>query len=190
MSASMPDHCFAPAVRLDEFTVKDLRTIINPTDLPHRDYEPLLRQIEYQGTEKDVCKWLVHNRLNGWETYVQFMDWQEQLADTSLNAVEVANLLQWSGDVRLYCKCPSFKFWGYQYILTQLQASIVPEDRFPHIRNPLLKGICCKHLRKLFRVLPFQTGPIAAAIKQQRAERGIEYLPRAKAPPATPGWVV
>lgn len=178
--------------RLDEFTIKDIRTIIDPTDLPHRDYEPLLKQVEYQGTQKDTCKWLVHNNLNGWETYVQFMDWEEQLNDTSLNAVEVANLLQWSGDIRFYCKCPSFKFHGYNFILSSLGAAIVPENRFPHIRNPELKGIMCKHGRKLFRVLPFQTGPIATAIKQQRVERGIENrtAPATAAAPARTGVVV
>ena len=171
------DPLFDSLRRLDEFTAKDIRNIINPTDLPHRDYEPLLKHVEYQGTNRDICKWLVNNNLNGWECYIQFMDWYEQLRDISLKATDVANLLMWSGDVRLYCKCPSFKYWGMQYILTQLNASIIPEDRFPHIRNPHLKGICCKHLRRLFTVLPFQTGSIAQAVKQQRDQLGIRYQP-------------
>ena len=165
------------AQRLDEFSVKDIAKIINPSDLPHKDYEPLLRQVDYQGTKRDICKWLVNNTYNGWDCYVQFMDWFEQINDTRYNAKQVADLLMWSGDVRLMCKCPSFSFHGYAYILTQLQASIVPEERFPHIRNPQLLGIACKHLRKLFRVLPFQTGRIASAIKQQRDSLGIRYQP-------------
>ena len=172
------NHDLFEQYRLDEFTAKDIRKIINPIDLPHRDYEPLLKQVIFQAVKKNICKWLVMNNLNGWDTYIQFMDWNEQLQDTSLKATEVSNLLMWSGDIRLFCKCPSFKFWGYQYILTQLEASIVPENRFPHVRNPQLKGIACKHIRKLFRVLPFQTASIAAAVKQQRTALGIQYIPK------------
>ena len=168
---------FFEKYRLDEFSIKDIKTIINPTDLPHRDYEPLLKQVTYQGTNKNISKWLVMNNMNGWETYVQFMDWDEQLKDTRYNALQVANLLLWSGDIRLYCKCPSFRFWGYAYILTQLSASIIPEKRFPHIRNPNLRGICCKHLRKLFRVIQFQNTALSQAILRQRTQLGIKYIP-------------
>lgn len=161
--------------RLDEFTVKDIRKIISPTDLPHRDYEPLLKDVIYQGTKKNISCWLVNNNKNGWNCYIKFLDWNNQIRDTSLRANEVANLLMWSGDIQLYCGCPAFKFWGYQYILTQLGASIVPEKRFPHKRNPQLAGIACKHIRKLFRVIQFQTGSMAAAIKQQRTALGLTY---------------
>jgi hypothetical protein len=166
--------------RLDEFTVKDISKIINPTDLPHRDYEPLLKQVTFQGVNKNIAKFLVMNNLNGWDTFIQFMDWNEQLQDTSLKASEVANLLMWSGDVRMYCGCPSFKYFGYQYILTQLGASIVPENRFPHVRNPQLLGIACKHIRRLMRVLPFHRGNLAAAIKRQRDQLGIRYIPKSR----------
>jgi hypothetical protein len=86
----------------------------------------------------------------------------------------------WSGDVRMYCGCPSFKYFGYQYILTQLGASIVPENRFPHVRNPQLLGIACKHIRRLMRVLPFHRGNLAAAIKRQRDQLGIRYIPKSR----------
>jgi len=164
--------------RLDEFTVKDISKIINPTDLPHRDYEPLLRSVKWEGCKQNICKWLVLNSMNGWNTYVQFMDWDQQLQDTSINAREMANLLMWSGDIRFHCTCPAYRFWGMQYICTQLGCAIIPENRFPHVRNPQLKGIFCKHGRKLFRVIQFQRGFIAGAIKRQRDALGIKYQPK------------
>jgi hypothetical protein len=169
------EHIFEEYGRLDEFTVKDIRKIIDPVDLPYRNYEPLLKSVQYQGTNKDICKWLVNNDYNGWNVYVQFMDWNTQLQDTTVNARQVANLLMWSGNIKLYCGCPAFKFYGFAFILSQLDACIIPENRFPHIRNPQLKGIACKHILRLMRVLPFQTASLAQAIKQQRQKLGIVY---------------
>ena len=157
-------------VVLDEMTYKDMLHVIDPRDLPHRDYAPLIPYVKYISTEENTMKFFVPSpvRINAWNTYVQFVDWEAQVRDTTLATTEAARLLLWSGDIRIFCPCPSFKFWGYEYILTQLDASMVPEVRFPHIRNPQLKGLCCKHLRRCLKVLPFHLGDMAAAIKQQR----------------------
>jgi hypothetical protein len=117
-----------------------------------------------------------------WNTYIQFVEWDAEVRDTSTDPVEAARLLMWSGNLRVHCPCPSFKWWGYQYILTQLDAAIDPNDLpnkdtpdrmagqiFPKIRNPHLKGICCKHLRRTIKVLPFHLGDMAQAIKHQRS---------------------
>jgi hypothetical protein len=55
-----------------------------------------------------------------------------------------------------------------QYIMTQKDAAIIPEVRYPHIRNPNLKGVVCKHLNRTLKVLPFHLGNLAAAVKEQR----------------------
>jgi len=135
--------------------------------------------VKFVGCRKDTIKFFVPNKYNGWNTYIRFVEWYDVLNDTSLNANEAARLLLWSANIQVHCGCPSFKFWGYQYILTQLSASIVPEVRYPHIRNPNLKGIACKHLRRTIKVLPFHIGNMARAIKQQR-----EGAPVAPASPA------
>lgn len=148
--------------------------------LPFRDWAPLVKSVDYEKTKKDTMKFFVHSGLNGWETYVQFKEWNEQVADETVNANEAARLLFWGGNLRLHCTCPSFSFWGFQYILTELDAAIMPEDRFPHVRNPELKGIVCKHLLRTLKVLPFHLGDIAKEIKIQR--QGI----KAPAVPAVP----
>lgn len=161
---------------LDEFTYKDILHIIDPRDLPHRDYAPLIKFVRYVGIDDNTMKFFVPSPvgtttpggLNMWNTYIQFVEWDAELRDTAINPVEAARLLLWSGNLRVHCPCPSFKFWGYQYILTQLDAAMFPEVRYPHIRNPQLKGIVCKHLRRTIKVLPFHLGDMAKAIKEQR----------------------
>ena len=154
---------------LDEVTYKDLLHHIDPRDLPHRDYAPLIPFVRYVETRKNTMKFFVPNRYNGWNVYIRFPQWMEQVRDTSINVNEASRLVLWADDIQIHCGCPSFKFYGYQYILTQLNASIIPETRFPHIRNPLLKGVACKHCRRTIKVLPFHLGNIASAMKQQRA---------------------
>lgn len=163
----------AGKVRLDEINYKDLLHAIDPRDLPHRDYAPLIQFVRYIGTRKGTMKFFLPNRYNGWNTYVRFEAWNTVVNDATLNLVEASRLLMWSSDVKCYCPCPSFKFHGYQYILTQLDASLVPEERFPHVRNPQLKNVACKHLRRTIKVLPFHMGNLANAISQERMRRGI-----------------
>ena len=165
----MCDECDRLATQyLQEFTVKDIKTILDPRDLPHRDYAPLLKNVKLRAIRNNTMKFFVRNNLNGWFSYVRFVEWDAQVKDLSIDATEAARLLLWSGNVQIHCLCPSFAFHGYAYILTQLGAAIVPEVRFPHIRNPKLLGIACKHLRRVIPVLPFYLGDMAAAIKQQR----------------------
>lgn len=168
------DHYFSDdhPLMLDEETYKDIMNVVNPMDLPHRDYAPLLRKVEYLETRGNTMKFFVVNEINGWPCYIQFMDWDAQVADPTINVNEASRLLLWGGNIRIHCKCPSFVFYGYEYILTQLGAAIFPENRFPHIKNPQLKGIACKHLRRCLKVLPFNMGYIASEIKRQRMGLG------------------
>jgi hypothetical protein len=155
---------------LDEITGPDMLHVIDPRDLPHRDYEPLLKYVKYVETRQNILKFFVPSptRINAWNVYIQYVEWEQQVRDTSLSAPEAARLLYWAGNIRVHCGCPSFLFWGYQYVLTQMDAAMVPETRYPHIRNPQLRGIVCKHLRRTIPTLGFHVGDMAKAIKQQR----------------------
>jgi len=143
-------------------------SIVN--NLPHKDWAPLIKFVRYVTYSGSTFKFFVPNKYNGWHTYIQFRkeQWLEQINDRSLNANEVARLMLWSGDILVHCPCPSFKFWGFQYIMTQLDSAIIPEKRYPHIRNPQLHGVCCKHLNRTLKVLPFYLGDIARAVSETR----------------------
>jgi hypothetical protein len=157
-------------VILDEMQFSDLMHVLDPRDLPYRDYAPLIKYVKYVATQDSVMKFFVPSptKINRWGTYIQFVEWRAQVADASLTAPEAARLILWSGNLRIHCQCPAYLFWGMQYIDTQLDIAIWPEMRFPGIRNPNLKGIACKHLIRTLKVLPFHLGDMAKAINQQR----------------------
>lgn len=107
---------------------------------------------------------------------IKFEEWDEVGSDPDLNSPrEKALMLLWVGNIRLHCTCPSFLFWGYQYLLTVIDASIYPEIRRPVIRNggstrygpPADRGIVCKHMNRILKALPFYNGAIAKEIKEQ-----------------------
>jgi hypothetical protein len=161
--------------RLDELTYQDLKHALDPRDLPYTDYAPMIPYVRYVGTEDNILAFFVPSKveINKWTAFIQFVEWEEQLKDLSLSPVEAARLLLWGGNLRVHCPCPAFAFWGHAFVSTELGIAIHPEIRYPHIRNPDLKGFACKHLRKIILVLPFHLGDMASEIKKQRnAARG------------------
>jgi hypothetical protein len=160
-------------VVLDEMYYQQFMQKIDPHWLPHKDYSHLIPLVRYTGTKGNIMRYFVPNKYNGWLTYIKFPEWGEQVKDMSLTAPEAARLLLWGANLQLHCGCPAYLFWGMNYILTQTDSAIVPETRYPHIRNPNLKGIVCKHLNRTLKVLPFHLGDMASAIKSQRKELGL-----------------
>lgn len=159
---------------LDEVYYKNMMQKIVPGWLPHRDYSHLIKRVQYQGRSRpDTMKFFVPNHYNGWMTFIRFDEWDNEVADLEQNPAEAARLLFWGANIRLHCDCPAFTYWGYQYMLTQTDSSIIPETRFPHIRNPNLKGIMCKHLIRTAKVLPFHLGDMAKNINQDRQSRNL-----------------
>lgn len=172
--------------RLDELTLKDFRAEIENnkvagarvSKLPHRDWRPLIKHIKFVGRRKNVFRFHVPNRFNGFEVYVEFVQFYDMVEDTSLSAPEAARLLLWAGDLKWHCGCPSFVFHGYAFILTSLDSAIVEENRFPKKMNKDLRGILCKHGRAVSEFLPFHLGDIARAIVQERRARGVKPVPK------------
>lgn len=168
-----------------EFTYRDILNHIglaNPVGakspkLPYRDWERLIQSCKMYGMgqtlshHRDTAMFHLPNRYNGWNTWVQFVQWGDEITDTRLSPRDAAKLLIWEGDIRFHCGCPSYKFWGHQYVATELGCAIEPEGRFPKVRNPNLVGAgCCKHLRKTMRVLPFYSADFAKHIEEQRRD--------------------
>ncbi len=158
-------------VVLNEEYYKSLMALYVPHWMPHKDYSPLIPFVRFDGYKGNTLRFFVPNRYNGWQTYVRFTEWNEVLDDREYNATESARLLLWGGNLKVHCGCPAYLFWGMNYILTTKDAAIVPETRFPSIRNPNLKGGLCKHLTRTLKVLPFHLGDMSRAIKQQREKK-------------------
>jgi len=156
---------------LRENTYKEVATLIDGNFLNQKIRTEALQGVMFEGIEEDTIHFAVKsseyekNRIV-YQCLVKFDNWDEIGQDPNLNFVEKARMLLWTGNIKLYCSDPSFLYW-YQYLLTVIDASIYPEDRPPHIRNPQNRGNVCKHLNLVLRVLPFNSGKIAAAMKQQ-----------------------
>ena len=72
------------------------------------------------------------------------------------------------GQLRVRCTCPAFKWWGYWYILGELDSLFGHKTpKFPKIRNPKLKGALCKHLYSVLTVLPANMPEITRDVKKK-----------------------
>lgn len=158
--------------RLYEATYKDLALLIDGNFLKQKIRADALEGVEFHNFEYNIMNFYVKSSEfedNGirYLNQVQFDQWEQVGTDEELKSIEKARLLLWAGDIRLHCTCPSQLYWGYSFILTILDSSIYPETRFPGVRNPHEKGVCCKHLNRVLRVLPFHSGEIARELKSQ-----------------------
>ena len=157
---------------LNEATYKELASMIDGNFLQQKIRSDALNGIKLLGFDDNVMRFQINssefqnNRIK-YMCSVQFDDWDEIGQDADLNFNEKARMLLWVGNIRLHCTDPSFLFWGYQYLLTSLDAAIYPEERKPAERNPGERGIVCKHLNRILRVLPFYSGSIASELKRQ-----------------------
>jgi hypothetical protein len=106
---------------------------------------------------------------------VKFLAWNALKQNTDYTPPQKARILlsypitakpqqQPRSDIQLSCTCPSFLYWGYQWLLTQVGAAIADENRVPKIRNPQRRGIVCKHLNRVLHVLPFYLNFLAQEI--------------------------
>lgn len=158
---------------LNEATYKELGSLVDGNFLNQNIRAEELAGVHFMGFEpEDIMNFYVdssnHTKNNiRYTNSIQFDEWEEVGSDQELNYSERARMLLWVGNIRLHCTCPSFLYWGYQYMCTVLDASIYPEERFPRIRNPGERGIVCKHLNRTLRVLPFHSGSIAKEAKKQ-----------------------
>lgn len=158
---------------LKEATYKELAMLIDPNFLRQGIRAAELKGPELMGFDEDTMQFLVPSSENDKNAIkylcsIKFDDWDAIGGDSELkNAKEKALMLLWTSNIRLNCTDPSFLYWGYQYLLSVLDASINPETRKPVIRNPRERGIVCKHLNRVLRVLPFYNGQIASEFKRQ-----------------------
>lgn len=166
--------------QINEVTYKDIASGIDNNFLRQGERSKALQPPQFAGFEGNMMNWRVPSSEfseNGivYLNQVRFDDWEEVGQDTSLNWRERSLFALWASNIRLHCTCPSFLYWGYQYILTVFDAAVYPETTRPgkypsepwRRRNVGEKGIVCKHLNRTLQVLPFHGGEIATEMKRQ-----------------------
>jgi len=156
-------------INLDEFTRKD---IVGATDLKTRDRSKKVRSTQYIGIMPDytIC-FRVRSASTPGVTYinkVQMLDYPEAAAEEDLSVRDRVRLAI-AGDLKIRCSCPAFKWWGYEYITTELELHKGEDQKiYPHIRNPRLEGVVCKHLYKTLNALPFNIMKVVSDITNER----------------------
>lgn len=155
-------------LRLDELTRKD---IVLDVDTWTKDKAKKVRGVTYLGITEDYTVFFRVNSVtaNPPTTYlvkIKLVDYEEIAEDENLTVREKVRLAI-AGDLQISCTCPAYLYWGYKYILTQIDTNESdPEHRFPKIRNPKLQGVVCKHCYVALQAFPFNWTSIARDVSQ------------------------
>jgi hypothetical protein len=98
---------------------------------------------------------------------IKFLSWDEIGNNPDMTIREKVSYLLWDSDIQLHCTDPSFLYYGFEYILSQINAAIIPQGIPPTRKNPTQQGLVCKHLNRILRVIPFYFNDIGLAITRQ-----------------------
>ena len=139
------------------------------TDKPTVDRSRKVPYCRYRGISEDGIIYFDVRSASGNGMYtvkIKLEDYTDVKDDETLTAQEKVRLCL-DGDIKVFCSCPAYRYWGFEYINTQLDSNEGdPQERFPIIRNPHLTGILCKHIYKVLQVLPMNWTTIASDIQR------------------------
>lgn len=89
---------------------------------------------------------------NYWYQTLEIPDFQAKIEDSEINSNFIQNLIQ-TEDIKVFCDCPSFLYWGFKYKAWNKDYGIEPENRKPELNNVRLQGGVCKHLLSVFDLI-------------------------------------
>lgn len=156
--------------QLNEMTYRDLLAGVDDKYLNQKFRVSVLTGLMFYGFDGDTMNFLVHSSNYSendidYMVSIKFAQWDEIGQDQEMIPIDRARLILYYSDVLVNCNCSSY-LYHYQYLMTQLGASIYPEDRFPKIRNDRLRGVGCKHVVKCLKSLGFYNPEIGQAVAQ------------------------
>lgn len=155
--------------RLDELTRKDL---VSDVDNWTKDKAKLVRKAKYLGITEDYTIFfrvpsVTAKPSTNYTVKIKLVEYPDIADDKDLTIKEKVRLAI-AGDLQISCTCPAYLYFGYKYILTQLDTNEDnPEHRFPKIKNPKLQGVMCKHCYVALSAFPFNWTSIAKDIKDK-----------------------
>lgn len=157
-------------MRIDELTRKDL---VADVDKWTKDKSKLVRKAVYVGITEDYTVYFRVPSVTAkppttYTVRIKLVDYEDIAEDKDLSVQEKVRLAI-AGDLKISCTCPAFLYFGYKYILTQLDTNQSDDEhRFPKIKNPKLQGVMCKHSYIALSVLPTNWNNIARDISQKK----------------------
>lgn len=155
--------------RLYELTRKDL---VSDVDKWTKDKSRLVRKARYLGITEDYTVFfrvpsVTAKPSTNYTVKIKLVDYPDIEEDKDLTVKEKVRLAI-AGDLQISCTCPAYTYFGYKYILTQLDTNEAnPEHRFPKIKNPKLQGVMCKHCYVAISAFPFNWTSIAKDIQNK-----------------------
>lgn len=155
--------------KLHEVTRKDILGDIDPRTLK---YSKDVRRATYKGITSDYVAVFETPSVTAdpptiYTQRIKLVDMKDIESDTDLTDAEKVRLAI-AGDLEVNCTCPAYLWWGYEYIMTELDAKEgSPQTIFPKVRNPQLEGTVCKHLKLSVEVFALNYSKIAKDIKNK-----------------------
>lgn len=125
---------------------------------------------KYVGITKDYTVLMKVDSSTGKGSYtvrIKLVEYPAIANEEDLTTKEKVRLAL-SGDMKIHCDCPAFRYWGYEYITTQLDAnSHTQQYLYPIVRNPKLEGTLCKHCYRAFKSFGSYWSKIAKDLDSQ-----------------------
>lgn len=156
--------------RLDELTRKDL---VTDADKWTKDKAKKVSRATYLGVTEDYTVFyrvpsVTADPPTNYTVKVKLVDYEDVEGDDDLTIREKVRLAI-AGDLLISCTCPAYLYFGYKYILTQLDSNeSEDENRFPKVRNPKLQGVMCKHCYATLKSFPLTWTRIAKDISDKK----------------------
>lgn len=113
-----------------------------------------------------------NSKVKHHQVKIRLESWEQRMLDAPdfLTGAKQAAV----GNISFDCTCGRHQYW-YRYLATLGKFAVAPlEKDFPKIRNPNLKGCCCKHVLKVLKTLKSSGihGILAKAMEKQAGAIG------------------
>ena len=121
-----------------------LREILQNADQIDLQRSRQIRLVNLLSIEKNTLKFnvgSVTSNTRSYEVLIRIENWEKEKLQGKKNIQQIIS----QANISLNCQCGRYQYW-YRYLASSGGFSIITETGYPKIRNPRLKGSCCKHL--------------------------------------------
>ena len=126
------------------------RDVYTKSDRGSKSRSILLSRPKFEKADNKEVYFSVPSQFRPHKTHIVIIYASSITEDSSLD--EIKEIVQ-KEDIKIACSCEAFLYQGFKYISYKADAGIDKEDRPPIKRNPLQKGMACKHILSVLRYL-------------------------------------
>lgn len=153
-----PNLTLTSAVNLRNLYSSSIPELIHGRDPAFLDIDKTSRQLSTRiigvGFTTITCETSGSSSGKTWSQIFQIPSLPDKIRDLNKDYQKAVEWILSSADVFLYCECPAFHWFGYEYIAAQLNYLYGGgQDIAPDQTNPDQRGTVCKHLLSALRAL-------------------------------------